>query len=264
MTGRSVHDGLLRALTSAHLRRQLAAADPRAAAALGAEEAAVLRAADPLRLARLARFMARHFYRERIVRLFAASRLLARGQGVEALAVLDTPAFGALLDEAEVGSSETAERVAGMVEAALAPPLAGLDHGRDLLRYEGMLFRAEAGPRRWRESGPDGGVPVRSSHARLVALEWDVTPLVAAVRRGDPALPAVMRGPTRLLVTLGPSGRVTALRCPEPLERLLGALDGVRSVREAAASAGVGEAEARQALDRLAEVGAVEWARTTG
>ena len=256
MTGRSVHDALLRALTSAAVRRRLA---PAGHGGLATEEAAVLRGADPERLRRLARFMARHFYRDRIVRLFAASRTLARDRGVDPLGVLDTPAFDALLEAAELGSTATAEQAAALVEAALRPPLAAVPYGRDLVVYEGALFRAEAGPRRWHQTASLREVPVRSAHARLAVLEWDVTALVAAVRRGDARLPEPPGAPTRLLVALGPSGRVTTVRCPEAVERLLGALDGVRSVAEAAEAVGLGESDATRVLRQLTEVGAVEW-----
>ena len=96
MTGRSTHDALLRLLTSAELRGRAAAGDERVLGALvGVPEAAVLCRADPERLRRLARFLGRHFYRERIVRLFAASRRLARERGRDPLALLDTRAFDA-------------------------------------------------------------------------------------------------------------------------------------------------------------------------
>ncbi|MGH7263448.1 MAG: hypothetical protein ACREMB_01150, partial [Candidatus Rokuibacteriota bacterium] len=230
MTGRSVHDALLRVLTSAALRARLrdgtAGGLP---SGLGAAEVAVLRTADPERLRRLARFMGRHFYRERIVRLFAGGRALARRRGQDPLDVLAGDAFGALLESAEVGSAETADRVASLVEARLRAALAGLGYAGDLVAYEGMLFRAEAGPRRWSGDGAAEGIPVRAAHTRVCALDWDVTGLVAAVRRGDAALPEPTRQPARLLLALSPNGRVTAARCPEPVERLLAALDGRRS-----------------------------------
>ncbi|MBI3455924.1 MAG: hypothetical protein HY002_09080 [Candidatus Rokubacteria bacterium] len=262
MTGRALHDALLRALTSAELRGRLGAADDgRLGARLGPEEAAVLRAADRDRLDRLARFMARHFYRERIVRLFAASRRLARRHGTDPLGLLETPAFGALLESAEVGSAATAEAVAVLVEGALQAPLGGLPYARDLLAYEGALFRAEAGPRRWGDAAPEGGVPVRSPRARICGLAWDTTGLVAAVRRGDAELPEPARVPTRLLVALAPSGRVTTVRCSEAVEQLLDALNGARSTAEVAAVVGIGEAEAMRVVRQLVEVGAVEWRR---
>jgi hypothetical protein len=262
VTGRSLHDALLRALTSAELRRRLASGDATAAGVLGGQEAAVLRAADADRLARLARFMGRHFYRERIVRLFAASRRLARARGGDPLRVLDGSAFATVLDAAEVGSAATAEHVAGLVEGDLRVVLGALPYAADLIVYEGALFRVEAGPRRWggRADGSAPASPARSPQARLCAVEWDVTGLVAAVRRGDATLPEPVRGQTRLLLALGPSGRVTTVRCPDALARLLAALDGVRSVAEAARVAGVSEADAARTLRQLARLGAVEWA----
>jgi hypothetical protein len=259
MTGRSLHDALLRALTSAELRRRLASGD--AAGMLGGPEAAVLGASDQDRLARLARFMGRHFYRERIVRLFAASRMLARARGADPLRLLTGPAFATILEGAELGSEATAEQVAGLVEADLRDVLRAVAYGADLIAYEGTLFRAEAGPRRWRGATPGPpGPPARSPHARVCDVQWDVTGLVAAVRRGDSTLPEPARGPSRLLLALGPSGRVATVRCPDALARLLAALDGVRSVEEAAAVAGVPEADAARTLRQLAGLGAVEWA----
>jgi hypothetical protein len=261
MTGRSLHDALLRTLTSAELRRRLTSADATVASLLGGEEWAALRAGNPDRLTRLARFMGRHFYRERIVRLFAASRMLARARGSDPLRVLDGPAFATVLDAAEVGSPATAQQVAGLVEVDLGAVLAALPYASDLIAYEGALFRVEAGPRRWGGTGHGGasGPPSRSPHARLCTVEWDVTGLVAAVRRGDATLPEPARGQTRLLLALGPSGRVTTVRCPDALSRLLAALDGVRSVADAAAVAGVSEADAARTMRQLAGLGAVDW-----
>jgi hypothetical protein len=260
VTGRSLHDALLRVLTSAGLRRRLARPEDTAAdALLGADEAAVLRQADGERLRRLARFMGRHFYRERIVRLFAASRRLARDRGEDLLDVLDGPAFDALLESADVGSTETAERVAALVEARMAPLLTGIPYGRDLLGYEGALFRVEAGPRCWDAGAAGGEAPVRSARARVCVFEWDVTGLVTAVRRGDARLPDPSPGSTRLLVALSPAGRVTTVRCPELVERLLAALDGARTADELARGLGLAEPDVARALRQLTEVGAVEW-----
>ena len=137
MTGRSLHDALLRALTSARLRMRLAAGDDDA---LPAEEAGVLRAADAERLLRLARFMGRHFYRERIVRLFAASRALARARRLDPLRILEGTAFAAILDGAELGSAATADGVARLVEAELGGVLAALPYAADLIEKGAFKF----------------------------------------------------------------------------------------------------------------------------
>jgi hypothetical protein len=259
VTGRSLHDALLRVLTSARLRGLALAGD---VAALGAEvghaEAAALCATDPARLGGLARFMGRHFFRERIVRLFAAGRRVARESGRDPLRVLEGPAFGAFLDSAELGSTGSAETVARLVEDELAPVLGAVGWGPALLAYEGALFRAEAGPRRW-GTARTGTIAVRAAGARVLTLAWDVTPLVAAVRRGEATLPAPGAGPARLLIALGADGRVSAARCSDGLARLLDALAEPQPPAALAAALGVPEADLRGALEGLAGIGAVEW-----
>jgi hypothetical protein len=261
VTGRALHDALLRVLTSGELRARLAAGDLAALGPrVGAAEAAVLGASDPARLRGLARFLGRHFYRERIVRLFAASRRLAREAGADPLRVLDAPAFAVLLDGAELGSAATASAVAALVEREIAGPLGARPWGPAVAAYEGALFRVEAGPRRWR-AGPAGPAPVRAPTARILDLDWDVPPLVVAVRRGAAALPAPAHAPVRLLLALAPDGRVSAARCSDALAALLGAVDGRRTPAELALHLNGSEEEIRGTLGRLVRMGAVDWGR---
>lgn len=257
MTGRSLHDALLRVLVSATLRAALDNGAAGARNGLGAAEAAVLAGADRARLGRLARFFGRHFYRERIVRLYAAGRRLGRAVGPDPLDLLGEAPFGAVLETAELGSAATAERVALLVEARLRPLLARHPWGDDLVCYEGALFRVEAGPRRWDAAPAPAGAPARAATARVVALGWDVTPVVAAVRRGDRALPVPREGAARLLIALAPDGRVTAVRCADAVARLWDALDGARDPAELATRVGVSEADVRRTLGQLADLGAV-------
>jgi hypothetical protein len=258
VTGRSVHDGLLRVLTSARLRGWAAAGDLTAlGGAVGADEARALCAADPARVRGLARFFGRHFYRERIVRLFAAGRRLSRDAGQDPLDVLATPAFEALLDGAELGSVATADAVATLVEGVVAGRLAAHAWGPALVAYEGALFRAEAGPRQWAPA--TGAAAVRAATARVLTLGWDVTGLVAAVRRGDDVLPDPRSEPIRLLVTLAPDGRVTTVRASEALERVLTALEAPQTAAALARTLGTDEAACGRALQQLAAIGAVAW-----
>jgi hypothetical protein len=261
VTGRALHDALLRVLTSAELRARAAAGDLAGlGAAVGGAEARALCGADPARLRGLARFFGRHFYRERIVRLFAACRRLAREAGWDPLDVLATGAFATLLEEAELGSSATAETVARMVEDRVGNVLAPRPWGGALVAYEGALFRVEAGPRRW--GAPVGDTVVRATSVRVLTLPWDVTGLVRAVRRGEATLPEPRPEPLRLLVTLAPDGRVTTVRASEPLEQVLTALEAPRTAAALARALGTDEAACERALQQLTAIGAVEW-RTT-
>ncbi len=260
MTGRSLHDALLRVLTDGQLRRGLLKGDPLVAGVLGDEEADTLKRADPEHLRRLARFLGRHFYRERIVRLFRYSRTLSLARGREPLAILESAAFSSVLDSAVLGSPDTTEAVARLVEARLLTDLVDRPFGAALVSYEGTMFRVEAGPRRWQATpSPQDGMPVRSPYARIVELDWNLAPLITALRAGASSPPEPVREPTRLLVALSPRGRVTSVRCPVAVSRLLDALDGRTQLPEVARAAGVGEPEATALVAKLTEIGAVEW-----
>jgi hypothetical protein len=246
-------------LTDGELRRRLLDGDSVASDALGNEEADTLKRADPERLRRLARFMARHFYRERIVRLFRWSRALSLAVRQDPLALLESAAFRSAIDSAVLGSPASADAVAQLVETRLLADLAHRPYGAALVSYEGTMFRVEAGPRSWRDAAPRDGTPARSSHTRIIELDWNLAPLIAALRAGSPSPPEPLREPTRLLVALSPRGRVTSVRCPDPILRLLNALDGIRGPAEAARVAGLREADAGTLLQKLTEIGAVEW-----
>lgn len=259
MTGRTLHDALLRVLTSGRLRALATAGDVAGLAVeVGAAEARTLCEADPARLDALARFLGRHFYRERIVRLFAACRRLASDAGQDPLVVLDGEAFRTFLARAEVGSTGAAHAVAALVEEVVRPVLGVRPWGPALALYEGTLFRTEAGPRQWTPA-PEAAAVARAPSARLLTLDWDVTGLVAAVRRGESVLPDPRPGPTPLLVALAPDGRVTTVRASAAIERLLGALDVAQPPSALAARLGVEEAALRRLLEQLADVGAIHW-----
>ena len=264
MNGRTLHDALLRVLTDAALRRAVLRADGLGSGGIGAEEAAVLRRSEPERIERMARFMARHFYRERVVRLFATTRALASRTGRDPLAALGTRAFREAIEGAVLGSPETAETVAALVEETLlrgdSDPRGNFPFWTDLVRYEGALFRVEAAPRTWRggrESPTESTHPVRSPSSRVLELEWDLPPVLPLLQRGGTDSPIPPRTPTRLLVSCSPRGRVSVTRCPDSLLRLLEALDGKRTVPALAAALEVDETGVARTLSQLRDLGAV-------
>lgn len=264
MNGRTLHDSLLRVLTDAGLRRAVLHGEGGGFGGIGVEEAAVLRGSDPERIERMARFMARHFYRERVVRLFATTRALAPRTGRDPLAALQTPAFQKAIEGAVLGSPETAGTVAALVEVALlldgSEPPGGFPFWRDLVRYEGSLFRVEAAPRSWRgerEGPPANAPPIRSPSCRVLELEWDLPAMLPLLQRGGTDLPSPSRAPTRLLVSCSPRGRVSVVRLPDSLLRLLEALDGKQTARALAAALGAEEAGVARTLSQLRDLGAV-------
>src|SRR5206468_6888863 len=145
VSDREIQDSVIRALADAPYR-----ASP---------EWRALALADPTRLERFARFLARHFYHERLVHFFKYSRALARVTGRRPEAVLHSAGFDALLSTAVLGSRATAHAVAALAvhhvrSAGAAPSIPYLD---DLLAYEEAMMVAEAGPRFWRDAGKGEG-----------------------------------------------------------------------------------------------------------
>lgn len=184
---------------------------------------------------------------------FAASARLAAERGVRLETALDDPAFQTLAGIAGPDGPAGIEPVARLVENRLGVLRTALPWGADLLAYEGARFRAALAG----DPGAPGRGPARAPSAQVLDLDWDVTGLAEAARRGDATLPAPARGPVRVLVVRTPAGAVQAVPCPDDLLVLLARLDGEQPAVALAAHLGRPEGDVRQDLARLAALGAV-------
>lgn len=258
MSDRALQDRVLRALADAPYR-----------ASAGWRGAGL---ADPDRVERFARFLARHYYHERIVHFFKYSRALAHVTGRRAEAVLRAPAFDALLESAVLGSRETARAVSALVVDHLETGSAGdIPYHRDLLRYQDAMMVVEAGPRVWREPGQmsedteewgedgAGGLPVMVEGTALLYLHHDLPTVLPRLLRPWAAVPTAPACPTPLLIARSVHGRVTVARGNSTVDRVLALADGARTIREVASDAGLEVAELRDTLRALTEVGAVRF-----
>src|SRR5439155_1608428 len=149
--------------------------------------------ADPGPLERFARFLARHYYYERIVHFFKYSRALAPVTGRRPEAVLRSASFDALLATAVLGSRETARAVASVVvrDVQAATPSEPIPYLSDMLSYERAMMIAEAGPRVWRETAQGEGGSGKGAPPELVegTVLLDLAYDLPAVRRpGDQEL----------------------------------------------------------------------------
>jgi hypothetical protein len=177
MTGRAAHDALLGLLTDGPARAALLSGGPPPAALGGARF-------DRERVRRMARFLGRHFYRERIVRLCRHVRALADPLGMDPAALVDDPGFAPFVDRIVLGSPEAAAEVADRVEAlfgAMSRPDAPWLEA--LVRYDALRLRV------------DGGGP-----ARRFDSAWDLPALLPKLERAVPAIPAAARRDVSLLV----------------------------------------------------------------
>ncbi len=247
---RALHDRVIRALADAPYR-----ASP---------EWRALDLADADRVERYARFLARHFYYERIVHFFKYSRALARVTGRRPEAVLAGPAFDALLPQAVLGSRATARAVARLVVDHVTGTAASIPYLRDLLRYEEAMMVVEAGPRVWRESGtPDPEAspapPQTVEGTVLLELAYDLPAVLPRLLEPWTEPPAAPQRPTRLLVARSPYGRVAVARSDARVAAVVELADGKRTVAELAARTGLDVGELEAALRDLVELGAVRF-----
>ena len=264
MTGmpsdRALQDDVIRALADAPYR---------ASAAWRRQELA-----DPDRVERYARFLARHFYYERIVHFFKYSRALARVTGRAPEAILKSPAFDALLPTLVLGSRETATSVARLVTAHVATSRAPVPYLADLLRYEEAMMVVEAGPRVWRDGAPTEGAgspkgvpagpgerlaPDKVEGTVLLELAFDLPAVLPKLLQAWTNVPQAPERRTKLLVARSPHGRVAVAKSDESVAAVIELADGKRTLEQLAAGTGLPLTELRETLQGLVDLGAVRF-----
>jgi hypothetical protein len=222
--------------------------------------------ADPDRVERYARFLARHFYHERIVHFFKYSRALARVTGRAPEVILKSPAFDALLPALVLGSRETAAAVARLVTAHVAAGPVPIPYLADLLRYEETMMVVEAGPRVWRDGTATEGAgsgeryaPEKVEGTVLLELAFDLPAVLPKLLQPWTDVPQAPERPTLLLVARSPHGRVAVAKSDAGVAAVIGLADGKRTLEELALGVGLQVAELRQTLQGLVDLGAVRF-----
>ncbi|HEU5262292.1 MAG TPA: hypothetical protein VFU41_12815 [Gemmatimonadales bacterium] len=221
--------------------------------------------ADPERVERYARFLARHFYYERIVHFFKYSRALARITGRRPEAVLRRPAFEALLPAIVLGSRESAQAVARLVAEYVSENDAGIPYMQDLLRYEQTMMVVEAGPRVWRETGTGdrgkgtGRLPETVEGTVLLALMYDLPTVLPKLLQPWTEVPQAPQRPARLLIARSPHGRVAVARSDAAVAAVLELADGRRTLADLARAARVEPAVMEEMLRGLIDLGALRF-----
>jgi hypothetical protein len=248
MPDREVHDVVIRALADAPFRNS--------------GEWRGLRLADPKRVERFARFLARHYYHQRIVTFFRYSRALAPVTGRRPERVPWTPSFDRLLPSVVLGSTETARQVATLVadhvRSGRTDPIPYLG---DLLAYEAAMFVVEAGPRSWRgvgEHAPEGDLWVQAwDGVRLLDLSFDLPEVLPRLLGHWTEVPQPPRRPSRLVIARTARGRVGVARSTPQAERLLDLAARPTTTGELRRAAGLPDHSFREVLDGLLELGAL-------
>jgi hypothetical protein len=257
VSDRALQDAVIRALADAPYR-----ASP---------EWRGLALVDPARLERFARFLARHFYFERVVHFFKYSRALAPVTGRRPEAVLHSAGFDALLATAVLGSRETARAVTALAvrHVRAAGPSQSIPYLDDLLAYEEAMMIAEAGPRVWRDDGGERGagsgersLPETVAGTVLLDLAYDLPAVLPQLLQPWTELPEAPLRRTQLLVARSAHGRVTVARADTAVASVVELADGRTSLPELARAAGLRSDDLEATLAGLADLGAVRF--TTG
>jgi hypothetical protein len=254
MNDRAVQDLLIRALADAPYRDSVEWQD--------------LGLADPERVERFARFLARHFYYERIIHFFKYSRALARVTGRRPESVPARPGFDALLPAAVLGSRATAKAVADLVTAHVrdGDAQAAVPYLGDLLRYEAAMMVVEAGPRVWSDTGKgeegrgrSGATPEIVEGTVLLDLAYDLPSVLPALLQPWSAVPRAAARQTGLLVARSAHGRVAVARSDDTVAAVVQLADGKRTLEQLAAGAGLAVARLEETLTGLVDLGAVRF-----
>jgi hypothetical protein len=201
---------------------------------------------------------AREFYRECMIRSFRHTGLFDGQVGRVAVDVMETPQFEAVLRECRVGSLDAARRIGDMVAVHLdgAPNQPG-PWWRELCNYERSYFMQVATT----QQGPSANRPRRGVSALCAAFKWSLPELVKRLESGDAIGEDLHRGVT-LLFARGHDGNVRVVEVGAAVERVFRATNGLRTVEQIASVAEIELGEVGKILAAMAEIGAVEAAKT--
>ena len=242
MNDRALQDELIRYLSDAALRR--AERFPASLKLAGGEAE---------RANKFARFLARRYYRDRLLRSFRYSRAFADKTGRRAEEVCDLPECESFLDDCVLGSLASARRAGELAAAHLAPGQALFPWWHDLIAYESAHLLQTATTER-AQSGPHHQ---RSPSAICLRFDWALPEMLPRLRKGEVVGEEFHRGVT-LLFSRTHMGKIYVVELDESTAGVFRAVDSSRTVEEVAESAGVTVQQAEEALSNLARIGAIE------
>lgn len=253
MNDRAIQDTLIRALADAPFRSTSGWRDQGLA--------------DPSRVERFARFLARHYYYERLIHFFKYSRALAKVTGRTPETVLAGTGFADLLGVLVLGSRASAvavaklavEHVRGWNGASERVP-----YLRELTAYEQAMMVVESGARVWSDGSAEAtrnqwSVPIRAEGTMLLDFDYDLPVVLPLLLRSWTEVPQPPRRKTRLLIARSPHGRVSVARTSTAIDTLLELADGRKSLEDLAREAGLRPAELQATLEGLVDIGAVRF-----
>ena len=213
---------------------------------------------------------AREFYRQQLAESFRYSRQFSEPRGNVAGAVVDTLEFEAVLRECAAGSFDCARRIGEMAVVHLdkTPLLAAWpketegaanatrpgpgDWWRDLLNFERCCFLQAVTT----AQGPPANRPRRGPSAVCTNFSWAISEVVERIRTGR-TIDESLRRTLTLLFARTHEGRVSVVEVGADIEKVFRATNGLRTVEQIAAAAGLNLEETNEILAALASIGAI-------
>lgn len=240
VSDRAIQDDLIRYLSDAGVR-----SDPRGKLPLAPAEAA--------KAQQFARFLARRYYRDRLLRSFRYTRRLATQIGRVAEDIVDGAQFHAFLDQCVLGSFAAARQVGEMAVVHLdAAPHPG-PWWRDLVEYEYAYFLQTATS----EPGTRTRRHTRGASAFCQTFSWSLPEVLECLRSGFPVGEDLRRECT-LLFSRTHLGRIFVVELEKDAASVFRSTNGFRTPEQIAVAAGVPGQAVIALLEQFVEMGAVE------
>jgi hypothetical protein len=239
MTDRALQDDIIRYLTDGTLR-------------MVDQDSIPISKQELPRADRFSRFLARRYYRDRLIRAFRYSHSLAREVGRTAEDVVEKASFDRFLTQCVMGSFESAQCVAEMARAHLKLAPSPGAWWPELLEYQAAFFLQVA----ISEPQTPWERPRRHTSAILRDFGWRM-PEVLHLIRNRQAITEALKGPATLLFSRTEHGRIYVAEVDRDTSAIFSLVDGVRSVEEVAATLALPLPVTEQIFASLREIGAV-------
>jgi hypothetical protein len=201
---------------------------------------------------------ARDFYRDCMLKSFGHTALFSAQTGRVAEDVMNMPQFDAVLRECPAGSLDAARRIGDMISVHLdgAQNQPGT-WWRELCAYEKNYFMQVATT----QPATPANRPRRGVSAVCANFKWNMPELVTRLKSGE-AIADDLRRNVTLLFARGQEGNVNIVEVGPPVEKVFRATNGLRTIEQIASAADVSSDETQKVLATLADIGAVELAKT--
>jgi len=240
MDDRALQDELIRYLSDAKLR----AAPP---------ESLKLTGGEAEKANKFARFLARRYYRDRLIRSFRYSRAFSNRTGRRAEEVCGLPECESFLDDCVLGSLASSRRAGEMAVAHLSPGRSLFPWWSDLTTYESAHLLQTATTERTQP----GQHYQRSPSATCIRFDWALPEMLPRLRRGE-ALGEEFQRSATLLFSRTHMGKIYVVELDEITTAIFRATNGARALKQIAESAAVTLPQAEERLSNLAQIGALE------